>query len=54
MAQNAHQPARIATLHGAHDASLELFEPRVRQIKRHRDTRHAVGREPLLAEPYMR
>ncbi len=54
VAQDAHTPARVPTLGLAHDAALESFETRVREIKRYRDSGHAIRREPLFRKPDMR
>ena len=54
VAQDAHQPARVAALGLVHDAPLEPLQPRVREVERYGDAGHAVGREPFLREPDVR
>src|SRR4051794_5727095 len=45
--QDAHTFNVSAAFDFAHELALELHQPRVRQIKRNRKSRHAVGREPF-------
>ena len=54
VAQDAHAPLRGAALDLEHLVQLEAREPRVREVERNRDARHAVGREPLVGEPEVR
>ncbi len=44
-------PLGRAALDLQHLASLQLHQPRVRQVERDGDARHAVGREPVVREP---
>jgi len=43
VAQDAHQPVAIASLHFAHESPLEADQSLVRQIKRNGDAGNAVG-----------
>src|SRR5258708_3996521 len=43
-----------ASFHLQHLVHLERFEPRMRQIKRNRDRRHAFRREPFVAKVAIR
>src|SRR6185312_4950013 len=52
--QDAHEPTGIAAFRLAHDAALQAFEPRVREIERHGDAGHAIGREPFFRKPHVR
>ena len=52
--QNAHEPVDVAAFDLARHLALQAHEPRVRQIERHGDTRHAVGGKPFLSKPDMR
>ena len=49
--QDAHAFNFGATLDLAHELALELHQPRMREIKRYCESRHAVGREPFRREP---
>src|ERR1043165_3617904 len=49
--QDAHALLVGAALDFQHLAAFELHQPRVRQVERDRDARHAVRRKPLLGQP---
>jgi hypothetical protein len=54
VAQDAHAPLGRAALDLAHLAALELRQPRVGEIERNGDARHAVGRVPFVGQPEVR
>ncbi len=54
VAKDAHQPTAVATLGLTHDPALQSLEPRMREIERNGDARHAVRRKPLLRQPDVR
>ena len=54
MAQDAHALNVGAAFDFAHELALDFHQPRMRQIKRNRKARHAVGREPLRRQPHVR
>src|SRR5687768_3879118 len=53
VAQNTHQPARIAAFSLTHDAPFQTLEARMRQIERHGNARNAVWGKPFFGEPGM-
>ena len=52
--KDAHAPGGRAPLDFEHLRALEPGEPRMREVERDRDARHAVGREPLVRQPEVR
>ena len=52
--QYAPQPVGIAAFDLFHLMTLKLHQAWMSQIKRHRDTRYAVGREPFFGQPHVR
>src|SRR2546421_12313781 len=52
--ENAHALGVGAAFDLQHLLALELHQPRMRQIKRNRNARHTIGREPLAGEPDVR
>ncbi len=52
--QDTQQQPCVAALRLAHDAPLEPLQARMREIERHRNARHTVGRKPLLGQPHVR
>ena len=50
VAQDAHAPLVFAALDRQHLGFLEAFEPRMREVERHRHRRLAVGREPFVRQ----
>ena len=54
MSHDAHAPFGRASLHFEHHRALEPLQARMRQVKRDRDARHAVGCKPFVREPEMR
>ena len=54
VAQDAHAPGRRAAFDLEHLLALEPRQPRMREVERDGDARHAVRREPLVRQPEVR
>ena len=54
VAQDAHRAFGAAAFDVAHHAALEPLEARMREIERHGDAGHAVGRKPFFRQPHVR
>src|SRR5215510_13490016 len=52
--QDAHALDVRAAFDFAHELTLELHQTRVGQVKRNREPRHAVRREPFSRKPHVR
>src|SRR5690349_16523435 len=52
--QDAHALLVSAALDLQHLPAFELHQPRMREVERDRDARHAVWREPFLGQPNVR
>ena len=53
VSQDAHAFLVSAAFDLQHLFAFQLHQPRMRKIKRNRDARHAIGREPLFGQPNM-
>ena len=53
VSQNPHALGVSAAFDFQHLLPLELHQPRVGEVKRNRDSRHAVRRKPLFRQPNM-
>src|SRR5687767_13729453 len=51
--ENSHALRIVSALDLEHLLAFELNQARVREVKRYRDSGHAVGRKPLLGQPNM-